>query len=184
MRRLMVLLCLVASAGVCTPSVDGGDWANRAWHGFWAGYYRNKHWPEPFQTLDRQAVMHPMELMKNNGWRLHNTLGDHLFLPETNQLTNAARMKVHWVATQAPTTRRTVFVYGSENDPNTQARVASVQNYLNHLYPDGDAPSVLVTHVIPRGASGDIYSGVINGFRNSQPAPVLPSNAAGAGEAQ
>ena len=183
MRRLVVLLCLFASIGVCTPSAQGNDWARRAWHGFWAGYHRNKHWPEPFQTLDRRAVMQPIELMKNNGWRLHNTLGDHLFLPDSNKLTNAARIKVHWIATQAPTGRRTVFIYGSEHDPNTQARVASVQSYLNGLFPNGDGPSVLVTHVIPRAAAGDIYSEVMNGYRNSQPAPVLPANPAAAGEA-
>ena len=125
--------------------------------------------------------MHPIELMKNNGWRLHNTLGDQLFQAETNELTSAAEIKVHWIATQAPTSRRTVFVYGTQSDANTQARVAAVQNYVNQLYPDGTGPSVLVTNVIPRGASGEIFNQVISGYQNSLPAPVLPANAAATG---
>ena len=181
MRRLIVLCCLVAGAMLVSPHAEGGELAHKAWHKFWAGYYRNKHWPEPFQTLDRQAVMAPIEQMKNNGWRLHNTLGDQLFVAETNELTSAAEIKVHWIGTQAPVTRRTVFVYGAEHDPVTQARVSAVQAHITQLFPQGGGPSVLVTPVLPRGASGEIFDRVMTGYRDSITAPALPGGGGAGG---
>jgi hypothetical protein len=69
-------LAVVAS----TATSVSADWNWKGfWHGQHVGYHRNNAWPDPFNEVDAANVIAPFEVMKANGWRLHNTIGHELF---------------------------------------------------------------------------------------------------------
>jgi hypothetical protein len=81
---------------------------------------------------------------------------------------------VHWIATQAPSHRRTVFVLRGPHPGTTQARVIAVRNYLAELLPGGNQPGVLLTDVIPPGGSGEYFDEVDRQRKQAIPVPQLP----------
>lgn len=168
MRRVMLALVGLG----CFTLVEGAsaDWLDRMkldWH-------RMNRWPEPHVHADREVVRSPLMLMVNNGWRLQNTLSDHLFDPVTQTLTQAGRLKVRWITTQAPPNRRTVYVLRGETDEATQTRLAAVQEHLAGLHPRGVKPQVAITDIVPPGGSGDYFNEVDLQLKKSIPEPRLP----------
>ncbi len=92
-----------------TATSASADW-NHFWHGLHVGFHRNNAWPDPFNEVDAGNVIQPFEVMKANGWRMHNTIGHELFRSGDGALLAAGHKRVHWIASQAPTARRTVYV--------------------------------------------------------------------------
>jgi hypothetical protein len=101
-------------------------------------------------------------------------LSDHFFTTEDQAINQAGELKLRWIVTQAPLNRRTVFVLRAANPEFTALRVASVQRAIDRIVIDGARPEVLITDVIPPGASGDYFDQVDRQLKQSIPAPRLP----------
>lgn len=167
MRRVALMALFAA---LVASSADAGEF----WRQFWKDYERNKCWPQPFVQPDRMAARAPWEIMAANGWRAQNTMTAPLFTEE-NELTEAGRRKIFWIATQAPVPRRNVFVMIDENRQVTDARAAAVQRYVVVLAQNGiSAPGIQLTDREPIRWSGDFYNRVEAMRRESIPPPVLP----------
>lgn len=171
MRRTTLALAFVAT--IVTASM-----AQAGWTEFWASvhvdWHRMNSWPAPFASADRDLVRQPLLAMVDNGWRMQNTLSEHLFDLETNTLTQAGSLKVRWIVTQAPPHRRTVFVLRGTSPEATLARVDAVQAAITQLAPQGARPEVLLTDVVPVGGSGDYFDAVDRQLKESIPPPRLP----------
>lgn len=150
------------------------DW-NDFWHTVHVDYHRANEWPHPFRTIDSQSVRAPFEVMKNNGWRAYNTIGEPLFDSTTNSLTPAGRRQVHWIMTQAPQHRRVVFVLKAETPQQTAERVAAVQQTVNQLQAGGAPVGVYVTDIVPHRSPGQYQTAISRSLMNTIPAPRLPS---------
>ena len=171
MRRVILTAWVGVSICLSTGVASAGDF----WHRVHVDYHRNTCWPYPFVYQDRDAVRTPFAIMADNGWRLENTLPDELFDPENQTLSRAGERKVRWIATQAPTNRRVVFVPRGTNEEITSARVEAVQNYLSTMSLRGPGPQVFVTDILPASTSGDYFYQVDKKAEASLPEPRLPA---------
>lgn len=168
MRRLTLGFGFSLLMLMTASPIGAGELLNR----FWLDYHRNKAWPQPFNCVDRQATGAPFAIMVNNGWRLHNTLSAQLFDGETQHLTRAGELRVRWIATQAPTHRRAIFVLKGDTPAVTQARVEAVQLALEKI--DAPRPQLMITDIDHFGSSGAYFDKVGRQYQDTIPAPRLP----------
>lgn len=155
-------------------SSASADW-NSFWHGVHVTKARNNAWPQPFTEADAMQIVAPFEVMKNNGWRLHNTIGNELFRAGDGALLASGHKRVEWIASQAPTNRREVFVVRGHSPEETDARVTAVRETLASVYTGGQMPGVWVTDVEPATASGAWATQINRTWLQELPAPRLPS---------
>ena len=167
--KAIIALVIVAT----TATSASADWKN-FWHNLHVDYARNNAWPEPFVEVDAQNVIAPFEAMKNNGWRMHNTIGHEQFRSGDGALLAAGQERVKWIATQAPTARRSVYVLRGRTESETQARLASVQNTLAAM-PTNGPTQVLVTNTEPSTASGAWATKINREWLEHLTRPKLPS---------
>lgn len=169
-----ILYGVVALVGICLSASP----ADAGWHEFWQKFKRDTHrvnaYPEPFRFADREAQKAPFRVMIENGWRTEHTLTESLFTP-SQELTRAGQKKVYWIVTQSPEERRTVYVIAGNSLDATEARLDSVQRFISRVIPEGALPAVVVTGRIPRGGSGDYLNEMHRKYRDSLPAPQLPT---------
>ena len=138
-------------------------------------FKRRNCWPRPFSGPDRDAVQAPFTVMVANGWMRQNTLGDHHFLPETGELTEAGKLKVQWIVREAPSQHRAIFVYRSIDAQETQARMNAVAQLAAELAVDGSAPPpVLASNAAPSGWPAERVDAVGRKFQATTPDPRLP----------
>lgn len=168
-QALVAILLVATGASSATA-----DW-HEFWHNLHVGYYRNNAWPDPFNELDANQVVAPFEVMKHNGWKLHNTIGNELFRDGDGALLASGSKRVHWIATQAPASRRNVYVLRGGSQQETQARIASVEETLANINYSGHKPSILVTDVEPSSASGEWATKINRDWLEQLAAPRLPS---------
>lgn len=156
----------------CAPAGAGwGEYSARCrtdWH-------RNNCWPEPFSSLDREAVRGPMAAMVSNGWQREMTLATNHFDAESHQLNSAGRSRLVWILTQAPEHRRTVFVLRHIDPSITTERMSNVQHHVSEIVRNGVMPDVLVTNTAPRRTSAGYIDSVNRQRQENQPAPILPA---------
>lgn len=166
MRRIgcmaLVALCVAPSLVQANP-----------WTRYWATYKAVKHWPMPFVCADRVAARAPFAVQTQNGWRLQNTLGEYHFDPETQQLTEAGRLKVYWIAVEGPLEHRTVFIPRNNSPEITQMRIDAINRSL------ADANIALAGGVqetgIPAPAwPADQIDAIDRKYRETMPLPRLP----------
>ena len=177
-KRLIVAVALIAISTTTVQAGGIGDMWNSFVTKIGQGYKRNNAWPEPFRELDAVAVIAPFETMKSNGWRLNNTLGNEAFRVADNALQPSGRDTLSWIATQAPESRRHVFVVRAQSDDDTQARVTSVEQSLQNLNLQGAAPQVTVIDRIPPTYSGPWATQINRRWLEQLPDPKLPSQTA------
>jgi hypothetical protein len=163
---------------ITTGTSVSADW-NHFWHNLHVGYHRNNAWPAPFNEADAMNVVAPFEIMKANGWRMHNTIGHELFRPDDGALMASGNKRVYWIATQAPQTRRTVFVLRGGNERETAARVAAVRDTISRIGVHGPVPDVQVTDVEPHHSSGAWATKINREWLQNLAAPRLPTSSAG-----
>jgi hypothetical protein len=165
-----------AAAGVITLASSAAAMAgwNDWWHGVKTDYHRSTDWPYPFVCADRMAQQAPLTVMVDNGWRRENTLDAMMFDNEGN-LTSAGVYKVKWIITQAPHSRRTVWVLRADTDDMTNQRKDSVQTLARNILPEGTLPEVLINDRPPGGMSGDYLDAIDRSMRSTVPAPRLPA---------
>jgi hypothetical protein len=144
---------------------------------FWLDYERMNCWPEPFQSVDRAAARSYFSLMKEKGWRLENTMADHHFDPDTNELNRAGELKIKVIVTEMPANRRVLFVLRHEDGEKTMVRLDSVQRAAARFAPQGALPPVMFTDVAPRGWPADYIDAFGRRYQATIPDPRLPAAA-------
>ena len=123
------------------------------------------------------SVITPFEAMKVNGWRLHNTIISEQFRHD-GALASSGQEHVRWIATQAPPTKRQIFVLRAASNEATEARVASVKEAITKINFNGPAPEVFVTDVIPPTSGGAWATEIQRNWLDQLPAPKLPTTSA------
>ncbi len=146
---------------------------------FRSGYDANVQWPRHYIPSARRSVCATYDAMVNNGWRRQNLLGNYHFNEDTNELTNAGKLKVNWILSQAPVQRRGVFVQRSGKELETAARVASVHHYAGNMSPAVGQVDVNDTHIVAEGHSASSVDSVFVGYEANRLPPVLPSSTTG-----
>nr|WP_271978214.1 hypothetical protein [Rubripirellula sp.] len=149
------------------------DW-KQFWQDVHVGFQRNNAWPHPFQEADAAQVNEPFEIMKSNGWRLHNTIGHDLFRAGDGSLLSAGQRRVHWIATQAPHSRRKVFVMQAGTQEETQSRISSVRSALQAMGAQPEAVHVFVTDMAPPTVSGSWATRINREWLDHMATPKLP----------
>lgn len=178
-RRQTVARIALTVATVGLPTAASADWNAFGWgkrkEETRLGYHRNNAWPDPFTEVDARAVVEPFERMKRNGWQLHNTLASDLFRDGDGALLAAGSSRVRWIATQAPRSRRQIYVSAASTQSETQARLASVRQTLDSLNGLEGQPQVLVTTKDPVYSSGDWANRINRAWLENLPDPKLPA---------
>lgn len=155
------------------------------WHDFRHRFETHRRrvnaWPAPFSVEERKLVRTPFQIMADNGWKLQNTLSDHLFTPEENKLTYAGQLKLRWILTEIPPHRRQVYVMEAHKREDTATRVASVYEHLAEIAPR-TACAVFVTQIAPRGGDGSYLNAMDQAYKAALPSPSLPGMSSGGGE--
>jgi hypothetical protein len=146
---------------------------NQFWHRCSVDFYRNNTWPEPFLTADKMALRTPYCIETDNGWKLQNTIGTYLFDNDTQRVNQAGELLVKWIVTQAPSTRRAVFVLKGDTAEATNARLQSVQAAVAK-YADGCVYPVLLTTTEPAGWAASYIDTITQQYNASIPSPRLP----------
>ncbi len=137
-------------------------------------FHRNSAWPQPWINHDRIASCHIFDLMRQNGWCQQSTLTAFHFDPNTDELTEAGRMKVQQILLQHPQEFRTLFVVTGNDEKSTANRVDSVQNAAALFTIDGTLPEIRRVYIPPRGWPAEDIATINTQFQNSMPAPRLP----------
>jgi len=135
---------------------------------------RRQCWPKPFVCPDRSDVRAPLAIVISNGWRSQNLLGDHHFQAGEGLLTEAGRLKIQWILTEAPRHRRTIYVYRARSREETAARIDAVHQYAARLVPQGELPPVLETSIPAHGWPAERVDAIERKLQASTPDPVLP----------
>jgi hypothetical protein len=146
------------------------------------GYKKNSRWPSPYICADRMYAHAPFQTMVRNGWRRQNLLGSHHFNAESTQLTQAGKLKIRWILTQAPPAYRQVFVEQGAELELTEQRLAAARDFSQQLAHGDTATLVVETHIISEGRPAGMVSFVNNQFRDNMRLPVLPVNVGEAAE--
>lgn len=134
---------------------------------------RNNCWPEPFVCDDRESVRTPFVRMVSKGWQRQNTLGEHDFVPETGELTLAARARVRQILLLGLPQHRTIYVHRSLSPSETLARVDAVQQLAARTVRQGELPEILETDLPAPGWSAGQVDAVERKFIASMPMPRL-----------
>ncbi len=171
------LILTAASSGVSLAQQPCGT--DRGFcQSFHYDFYRNKRWPTPFRAMDTTSVLSYFDVQRNNGWRLHNTLGTAMFDPNTHCLTESGRAHAHWIVKRAPQNRRVVFVLQGDSPEHTAKRIESVQLAVSEVVPVGPLPSIYLTNQDAPGSSGVYQTAIVRAMTTSVPAPRLPEGTA------
>jgi hypothetical protein len=148
---------------------------HECWDNYWRDYHRNKMWPEPFLMADRQSVISPFATMVANGWRRQNLLSDYHFDSESNQLNGAGEMKVRFILTQMPPSRRTIFVQRGQSPDVTASRISYVDRAAARVAPTGAMAGIVESDLPNDGWPADEVEAVSRKFYKTQPDPRLKS---------
>lgn len=180
-RYSQIALSFVVVIVSASASASAQDWScpPGAGSSFHRDYYRNNRWPLPFRAQDTNAVLSYFDVQRNNGWKLHNTLGVAMFDVKTQMLTDSGRAHVKWIVSRAPQNRRVVFVLQGDNQADTAKRVESTQLAISDLIPVGPLPSIYLTNEDAPGSSGVYQTAINRAMTTSVPEPRLPVAAQG-----
>ena len=144
-------------------------------------YFQNSIWPRQYIAPARRGICQSMELMVHNGWRRQNLLGKYHFDPNGDQLTEAGKLKVDWILTQAPPQRRSIFVERAATADQTAQRVQAVQDLAASTSGASTPADVQETHLHDEGHPALAVDAVFTGFTASQRTPSLPTAAGASG---
>ena len=144
-------------------------------------YKRNKYWPEPFIWADRQAAIAPFGTMVANGWRRQNLISDYHFNDDNPQLNMSGETKLHYILTQMPPSRRTVFVQRGLSPEETATRVSMVYRTALKMMPVGVMPDVVESDLPNDGWPADDIDAVARKFNATRPDPRLKDTSGGGG---
>jgi len=141
-------------------------------------FYMNQIWPRQYMAPARRGICQTFALMTTNGWQRNNLLGKYDFDPKGEGLSEAGRLHVEWILTQAPPNRRTIFVQRGVNAEDTARRVDAVQTLASNMYPSAGPADVQETIMQEYGRPAAMVDAVFTGFSANQPPPILPASGA------
>lgn len=174
---LTTLVCVLGNSALqaqdpwgCQSCGPNASFAQR----FHTDYYRNVRWPTPFRAMDSSSVLAYLEVQRNNGWKLHNTLGAAMYDRNTNTLTDSGRAHVRWIVSRAPRDRRVVFVLQGKNQEITAKRLESAQLAISEFVPVGPLPTIYLTDEDAPGSSGVYQTAINRAMTTTVPDPRLP----------
>jgi hypothetical protein len=144
-----------------------------------AAYIENVMWPQQYIRPARRGICQSTELMIANGWRRQNLLSKYHFEKDGAQLSEAGRLKVEWILTQAPAQRRTIYVQRTTDQELAAGRVAAVQELASTVSPGASNADIHETQLQDEGHPAGSIDAVFTGFRTHQMLPVLPPDRAG-----
>lgn len=174
MQRYISTAAIVLAAMVAAGPARG-DWFQSAWESVRRDSQFNNSWPEPFVQSDRAAPPAAFAVMVANGWRLQNTLSDYHFDAETAELSEAGRLRVQEILTEAPVEHRTLFVLRARTPEMTAARLQAVDELAETVALPGETPMVVETGTRPRGWPADRIDETIRKAKAGIPDPRLPA---------
>jgi hypothetical protein len=119
--------------------------------------------------------------MIHNGWRMQNTLAAHHFREGTMELTEAGKLKVLWIVTEAPAQHRTIYVERASHPQVTAGRIQNVQIIAAGSSMEGVSPPVFETGIPARGWPADQIDATTRKWYDSAPSPRLPDRSGGSG---
>ena len=144
--------------------------------------YMNQIWPRQYMAPARRGICQTFALMTSSGWQRNNLLGKYDFDPKGEGLSEAGRLHVEWILTQAPQQRRTIFVQRGADQQETAQRVEAVQTLASNMYPSTGPADVRETLMQEYTRPASSVDAVFTGFSANQPVPMLPqSSATGSG---
>lgn len=168
MARLLCFAILTSFVSVAPNATHAGDYIQM-------GHRRNVCWPKPYIYPDRAGVAAPFAVMVNNGWRRQNLLGDHHFETDNSELSTAGSLKIQWILTQAPASRRTVFLSQTISEEANVKRLETVLLAASKILPIGMAADVQQSHLVIEGRSAETIDTINVRFRQNMPIPILPA---------
>jgi hypothetical protein len=142
-------------------------------------YHDNRIWPRQYVAPSRRGICQAFELQAANGWRLHNLLGKYHFDQQGIELSEAGKLKVQWILTQAPQHRRTIFVERGVDVSQTAERISSVQELASNVA--AGPVDVQETLLHDEGRPAATVDAMFTGFRANSLPPVLPPSSGGSG---
>jgi len=172
---LLFLVCSTSAASAQQHSQYGLYGSPSVLGACEAGCRSNQMWPSQYVPAARRSVQSAYEIMINNGWRRQNLLGAYHFNPNSNELTEAGKLKVKWILSQAPQHRRSIFVERGADPSRTAARVASINDWASNMRPSVGTVDINDTHIVAEGHPASAVDHIFVGFQTNQPAPVLPA---------
>jgi hypothetical protein len=169
------------AAALCVCPLAGATEVQNFFNSCKQDFRRNNAWPEPFIWPDRAAACAPFGVMIHNGWRMQNTLAAHHFREGTDELTEAGKLRVLWIVTEAPPQYRTIYIERADNAEITGGRIRNVSIAAQGLSMDGVAPPVMATGVAARGWPADQIDATTRRWYDTAPDPRLPDRSGGGG---
>jgi hypothetical protein len=130
----------------------------------------------PFRSQDVSAVTSFFEVQRENGWRMHNTVGHAMFDPQTHCITSSGKNHIRSILGDNPSDRKVIFVLAGQNQQQTASRVESTQQAVSEILPVGSLPPIYVTDRDAPGSSGAYQTAVNRALMSSVPAPRLPAS--------
>lgn len=134
----------------------------------------NNRWPEQFVGQDRIGASAPFDVMIRNGWRKQNLLGGHHFSHDCTALTEAGKLKVQWILTQAPQAHRQVFIERSLDADLTSQRIETANQFASQVVQEGLASPVQETHILSEGRPAVTVDLINTRYRENMMTPTLP----------
>jgi hypothetical protein len=180
MSARLLRCSLFAAIAFVTIPVQA-DWLCDFLHSIPQDTKRRNCWPQPFVCPDRQNLRTPFAIEVGNGWRKQNLLGDYYFESNTGELTEAGRLKIRWIAFEAPSQHRVIFVHVATTAEETAARMNAVHIFVTQLLPQGDLPSISETRISDDGSPADLVETISTKYKANMPSPRLPAKDSGSG---
>lgn len=137
-------------------------------------YLQNAMWPSQYIAPARRSVYAPFATMVQNGWRRQNLIGTRYFDKETGNLTEAGQLKTHWVLTQAPISRRQLFIEQDYDAEKMGHQTESLRDFAGLVDPTAEEVAITPIPIRDRGRPAAIVDHNFTGFQENQPIPALP----------
>ncbi len=96
-------------------------------------YHYAHYWPFPHNLDDRAYVENVFNIQAGSGWVTATTLHDYHFNPETQQLTDAGRSHLMWIAQSVPVQYRAVYIDQGLSRETDQLRVETSEEFYRDM---------------------------------------------------
>ncbi len=144
-------------------------------------YHRAHYWPYPYMCDDRSVIRQVVQQQSDNGWMNYTTLYDYHFDASTQELNQAGRLKLQWIALYSPERYRTAYVAASLDPRDSEIRLANTTSLIATICGSEDAaPPVMLRRAQSIGTPAEEVYLIRGAYLLSTPAPRLPYQAYGA----
>ena len=140
--------------------------------------HRNGAWPKPFNCVSRHAYLNIMQVNYDAGWQVEHTLTDIHFDPESNELSKVGKARVAGIMRNAPSHRRTLYIYEGAGQVVTTERIEKTREAIAQWWGFASTPEVVSTSYDPEGMSGSHVYPVNDLFTKGIQPPKLSQAAA------